>query len=220
MERRSTGLAWMTALTTAILWLAPAMGAAQSGRLDLGLRGILLVADGEPANDIPGQGVFAHYQLGQRWWLGVAVDRAEYDFEQPAKIVGIAQDPALEPVDVLAESTTLSLWLERRHLRQGSAMSWFWGAGLGLASIDVPDAVAARADGGTFHVRTEVSTEVIAGLTAGLRRDLGRRWFVELGLHAEQHFADWQLTDTVSGARGAVDDYFTMGGHLGVGFRF
>jgi hypothetical protein len=30
----------------------------------------------------------------------------------------------------------------------------------------------------------------------------------------------WQLTDRNSGARGAIDDYLALGGHLGIGFRF
>ena len=46
---------------------------------DLGVRGIITASDGEPANDIPGFGVFGHWRLGDRWSAGVAVDQTEYD---------------------------------------------------------------------------------------------------------------------------------------------
>lgn len=215
MKLRSTLLACICLLAA----MADA-GNAQSERFDVGLRGVLMVADGEPANDIPGAGVFAHYRLGDRWSLGFAVDRAEYDFEQPARVVGIEQDPSLAPIDVVAESTTFSSWLERTYRRQGRPTAWFWGAGVGLASIDVPVATGPRRDGGTFDIRTDAATEVIASLSAGMRRNLGDRWLVELALRADQHFADWKLRDSVSGASAVVDDYLAFGAHLGVGFRF
>jgi hypothetical protein len=200
--------------------LGAAAAGAQSGRFTLGARGVLRLADGEPANDIPGAGLFGHYRLSDRWNLAFAVDRAEYDFEQPAKLLGIEQDPDLEPIDALAESTLVRVAVERTYRRADGPSTWFWGAGAGVASIDVPDAVGRRRDGGEFHVRTEVGTELVASLTAGWRRNLGRRWLLDLALGVDQHFADWQLTDTRSGARGAVDDYLTYGAHLGVGFRF
>jgi hypothetical protein len=192
--------------------------AAQEQRFGLGVRGILTASDGEPANDIPGFGVFGRYRLSDRWSLGLAVDQTEYDFEEPARLVGLRQDPALEPIDVVAEATVVSLWLQRDYAR--NRVTWFWGAGLGFASVDVPDATGRLASGGAFDIRTEADTEIIASLLAGIQRRLGERWFLEFGLRADQHFADWQLTDRVSGATGAVDDYLALGGHLGIGFRF
>ncbi len=191
---------------------------AQAQRFDLGVRGILTAADGEPANDIPGFGVFGHYRLNDRWSLGLAVDQTEYDFEEPARIVGLLQDQTLEPIDVVAEAMVVSLWLQRDYARD--RVTWFWGAGLGLASIDVPDARGPLAGPGTFDIRTEADSELIASLAAGILRRLGNRWFLEFALRADQHFADWKLTDRVSGATGAIDDYLALGGHLGIGFRF
>lgn len=197
-------------------------GAARAGsdRFELGLRGVLMAADGEPANDIPGFGLFGRYRLGDRWSLGFAIDRAEYDFEQPARIAGIEQDPAVDPIDVVAESTTLSGWLERTFRRSGSPTVWFLGAGLGFASIDVPDAAGPRRDGGVFAIRTEVDPEIVVALSGGVRRELGRRWLIEFALRADQHLAEWQLTDSVSGARASVDDYLALGAHFGFGLRF
>lgn len=49
---------------------------------------------------------------------------------------------------------------------------------------------------------------------------LGRRWNLEYGVQADQHFADWKITDRVSGRTGSIDDYTTYGLHLGLTFRF
>lgn len=207
-------------LTACALALCPVLAGAQSGRFDLGARGAILVADGEPANDIPGFGLFGHYRLSDRWKLGFAVDAAEYDFEQPARILGLTQSPNEEPIDVLAESTTVSAWIERLFGQPGGRTEWFGGAGLGFASIDVPDAAGPLAGGGQFDIETEADTEIVLHLLAGLRRHFGQRWALEFALRADQHFADWTLTDRVSGRTGSVDDYFAYGGHLGVSVRF
>lgn len=208
------------ALAVSALALFPGMTQAQDGHLDLGIRGTILVADGEPANDIPGFGLFGHYRLNERWKLGFAVDQAEYDFEQPARLLGLEQSRNLEAIDVLAESTTVSAWLERSLGDPNGRMEWFWGAGLGFASIDVPDASGPLQGGGRFDIETKADTEIVAMLLAGLRRRFGQRWALELALRGEQHFADWQLRDRISGRTGAVEDYLAYGGHLGLSFRF
>lgn len=215
---RGAPLARLAILAAAALIPGQDPAAAQDRRFDLGVRGILTAAGGEPANDIPGFGTFGHYRLNDRWTLGAAVDRTEYDFEQPARLLGLEQDPDRPPVDVLAEATVVGAWLQRDHER-GRA-NWFWGFGLGFATVDVPDASGPLAGPGTFDIQTAADTEIIASLLAGIQGRLGGRWFLEFGLRADQHFADWQLTDRVSGARGAVDDYLALGGHLGFGIRF
>lgn len=206
------------ALTLAALW--PAAAGAQSERFDLGVRAVLVAADGEPANDIPGYGFFGHYRMSDRWRLGVAVDLAEYDFEEPAKLAALEQDPSLDPIDVLAESTTLSVWAERDFGQAGGPTDWFLGAGLGFASIDVPDAAGPLRGGGRFDIQTEADTEIVVQLLAGVRRRLGSRLAFEFALRADQHFADWQLTDRVSGRTATVDDYLALGGHFGFSVRF
>jgi hypothetical protein len=208
------------ALTASVLALSPALARGQEGRFDLGVRAVLMAADGEPANDIPGYGVFGHYRLSDRWRLGFAVDTAEYDFEEPAKLVGLSQSPSLEPIDVKAESTTVSAWVERAFGRPQGRTEWFVGAGLGLASIDVPEATGPLANGGRFDIETEVDSEIVAQLLAGVRRQVGQRWALEFALRADQHFAEWKLRDRVSGRTATVDDYLALGGHLGVSFRF
>jgi hypothetical protein len=207
-----------------ILLLAGAAVAAPLGaadpRLRLGARAVLTAADGTPANDIPGYGLFARYRLNERWAIGVSADRTEYDFEEPARILGLTPSPSLEPIDAVAEATVLIVSLERGHRRAGGRTTWFWSLGVGTASIDVPDVSGPLANGARFDIRTEADDELIAALAVGLRRDLFARSFVEFALRLDQHFADWQVTDRSSGARGAVGDYLAWGGHLGVGFTF
>lgn len=93
---------------------APALARADNEqRFDVGLRGIITAASGEPANDIPGYGAFGHYRWNEDWTIGFSVDRTEYDYEEPAKILGIPTDPAVEPIDAVAEATVVGAWLER-----------------------------------------------------------------------------------------------------------
>lgn len=203
--------------------LAAAAVPTRAQRFDVGVRGLLTASDGEPANDIPGFGLFGRYRidrLGDRWALAVAVDRTEYDFEEPARLLGLRQSQTIEPVDTVAEATILSASIERRHLRPGGRLSWFWAFGLGLASVDVPAAAGPLAGDGSFDIHTEVDTELLALASGGFRRALGRRAFFECALRLDQHFADWQVTDRVSGARGTVGDYLAYGGHLGLGLSF
>jgi hypothetical protein len=199
------------------LLAAPAMA---EDRFDIGARLDLPHADGEPANDIPGYGLFGHYRWDDRWALGFALDVAEYDFEEPARLLGITQDPAVDVVDAKADGTTLSAWFERTLGEPGSKGHWYWGAGLGLASVDVPDARGPVAGGGTFDIETDAGTEVVVTLLGGRRFRFGDRWALDLTLHLDEHFAEWEVVDRVSGRTGTIDDYFTYGGNLGLAFRF
>ena len=201
--------------------IAPPMAARPAGTgFDLGVRGLITAADGEPANDIPGVGALGHYAFSDDWTFGLAVDRTEFDFEEPAKLLGITQARELEAIDSVAEATVVSVWIERTFAPRGGRTTWYLGAGVGAASVDVPDVSGARSDGGQFVIHTEADTEIIASVLGGVRRTFGERWYGEFGLRADQHFADWRFEDRVSGASGTVDDYLAIGGHVAVGFRF
>jgi hypothetical protein len=207
------------ALMAALLALPMAARPAEAD-LDFGVRGIITAADGEPANDIPGVGVLIHYPFSDDWTFGLAVDRTEYDFEEPAKLLGITQAQELEAIDSVAEATVVSVWAERTFAPGGGRTTWYVGAGIGAAYVDVPDVSGARSDGGQFVIHTEADTEIIASMLGGVRRTFGESWYGEFGLRADQHFADWQFEDQVSGTSGTVDDYLAIGGHIAVGFRF
>ncbi len=178
------------------------------------------VADGEPANDIPGFGVQFRYALSDQWSIGGMLAHTEYDFETPASIVGIVQDPSMEPVDALATATSIAAWAERTFNPDSGATTWFVGFGLGAASVDVPDVNGPTASGGQFDIHTEVGTEILLTGLAGVRRTLGKNWYAEFRVHATQHFADWQVEDRISGAGGSIDDYLSLGGQLAIGIRW
>ena len=199
-----------------VLCLAP-VAVASERQFSGGLYVDISVADGEPANDIPGLGLQVRYLLSDRWAVGAALGRAEYDFETPAAILGITQASAVEPVDALAESTNFEVWAERLFTPGAASTTWFAGAGLGAASVDVPDVAGPRADGGQFDIRTEVGTEIVVAGFAGVRRALGKNWYAEFRVHARQHFADWRIEDRPTGQRSSIDDYLTLGGHLAFG---
>lgn len=193
---------------------------ARDGRAHAGAFLELAIADGEPANDIPGFGLELRYEFNERWAAGAALGRAEYDFETPARILGITQSSTAEPIDALAESTLLELWAERTFTPGAASTSWFAGAGLGAVSVDVPDVTGPRADGGQFDIHTGVDTEIVVTGFAGMRRRLGERWYAEFRVIARQHFADWRIEDRDSGQRGSIDDYLTLGGRLTIGLRW
>lgn len=201
-----------------IILIAVSQGFAQD-RFDLGVRAAATVANGKPANDILSAALFGHYRWSDRWALGFAIDSAAYDVERPAEIIGLRQDPSVDVIDADAESTTVSAWVERLYSPGGRTES-FLGAGLGVASVDVLDASGPLAGGGTFDISTDAGTEVVVSIVGGWRLRMGSRLMLELGLRADDHFADWKLEDRVSGTKGTVDDYFTYGAQVGVLFRF
>jgi hypothetical protein len=208
------------ALACLVAMLACSMAFGADRGFHLGLWLGVDVADGEPANDIPGFGLALRYALNGDWAFGAGLGRTEYDFETPAELLGITQDPAIEPVDSLAEATTISAWVERSFVPGQGPVTWFAGAGLGAAFVDVPDAIGPRADGSQFDIQTDAGTEIIVTGFAGVRRTLGERWYAEFRVHANQHMADWKMRDRVSGATGTIDDYLTLGGRLTIGMRW
>ena len=203
-----------------ILATVASLAHAQDRGFDLGIRLGIAAADGEPANDIPGAGVLGHYQLANVWTLGAAIDRTRYDFEEPAKVIGIPLDPTLEPIDALAEATTISVWIERSMTDHSRPTTFFVGTGLGAAFTDVPDTIGTTATGDPFDVHTEVDTEIIVSILGGVRRRFGERWYGEATVHADWHLADWRVTDRVSGIEASIDDYLTWGAHITVGFEW
>jgi hypothetical protein len=207
-------------LILAFLFLAPVPAArAQSPeqRWELGPRLLVLNAGGEPANDLMGAGVYGRYRLNERWLVGFAVDSITGDYERPYEFVGLA---STEEIDSTIEALVFSGWIEREYGNPGGKLRWFWTAGLGFTSPDMDDVTGPRVGGGTFTITTDAGSEILASAGGGLRRGLGPRWSFELGLQADRHFADWKLTDRVSGRTGTIDDYTTLGLHGGLAYRF
>jgi hypothetical protein len=214
--RSNTGLlAFVSALSS-----MTSMAHAQELGIAIGVGVALDAADGEPANDIPGAGMLVRFSLNDRWAIGAAVNRTEYDFERPAETLGIDQDPMVEVIDALAEATTLRAWIERGLTDPKRPLRFFVGAGFGAAFTDVPDVVGPRADGGTFDIHTEVDTEIIASLLGGARYHFADHCYGETTIRAEHHFAEWRSTDRITGVQGVIDDYLTWGIQFTIAYQW
>jgi len=49
----------------------------------VGVRGGMTLANGEPANDLITYGIYGRYNLNDRWNIGLSVDSLTGDFEEP-----------------------------------------------------------------------------------------------------------------------------------------
>ena len=218
--RRALPIWFVAALS---LFLLAGSVSAESGKFEIGPRFSILTAGGEPANDIPQIGAFLRYKLNDRWWLGFGVENSdEFDFERPAELLGLVQDPAVKVIDAKGSSTAFLAWIERVYGNDQRRLTWFWTAGVGFNSVDVNPVSGPLAGGGTFDLVTDAGSEFILSLGGGLRYYLGknRRSALELAIRADQRFADWTIVDRQSGAVGTIDDYLASGLHFGYSFRF
>ncbi len=204
---------------TPLLAPLPAI-ADEAGRIEVGVRAGTSLASGVPANDMPGFGIHGLYALNDRWAVGLAFYRTDFDYEEPARRVGLPIDPDAEPIDAKAEQTIYSLVVRRSFSAPEARWQWFLDGKLGIADTNVPVATGLTATGEPFEVHTEVDRETIVSLLGGVRRQFGAHWHAEFTVSADQHFAAWESEDRVSGATGGNGDYFAYGFHLGMGFRF
>lgn len=218
MQSQNTILKAASALAPLLAPL-PAM-ADVAERLEVGLRVGTSLASGVPANDMPGYGIHGLYALSDRWSVGLGIYLTEFDYEEPARRVGLPLDPAADPIDAKAEQWILSALVEWSLSPADARRRWFLGAKAGVADTDVPVATGLTATGDSFEIHTEVDREVIVSMFGGIRQRFGERWFGEFVLSADQHFAAWESEDRVSGATGGNGDYFAYGLHLGIGYRF
>jgi len=188
--------------------------------LSFGVRANVFAADGEPANDMLGYGVHGKYDLSSTWRLGFGLDFSDFDFERPWKIAGIAQDPDVkEVIDANASSKLFSAWVERPFSVRGN-LEWIWKAGLGFNSVDVDDVIGPAADGGSFDITTDVGSEFVVLAGTGLQWQFANSWNIDAMLNIQQRFADWKVTDRVSGKSGSLNDYTVWGLQLGVVYDF
>ena len=200
--------------------IAPAV-AEDDRRWDTGLRFNIIGGTGKPTNDVLGYGVFGRYRLDERWTVGLGVDVSdEFDIERTPELVGLVQDPEAPVVDSKGSSEGLSAWVERRYGGDDRRLQWFWTAGVGVNSVDVEDQASPLAGGGSFDIAIDAGTEWVASASVGLRVRVGERFLFEPALRLDQHFADWDITDRVSGATASIDDYLLKGVHLAFAYRF
>ena len=203
-------------------FLVPAPGFADDSdeKFQVGARFGTSLASGVPANDMPGYGIHGLYKLNDRWSVGLGLYLTEFDYEEPARQVGLPIDPDAEPIDAKAEQLIYSALVEYSFSPPEARRQWFMGGRVGVADTDVPVASGATATGDPFEVHTEVDREIIVSLSGGVRQRFGGHWYGEFTVNADQHFAAWESVDVISGAEGRSGDYFAYGFHLGIGYRF
>jgi hypothetical protein len=220
MLRRGTVLASLAAILMALPAPAADEPEAAHRRFELGLRYTLMMAGGEPANDMPYIGVVFRYAMNERWGIGAAVDKVEFDFEAPAGYLGLQQDSSVPTEDSKIKGQQFSVWVDRQYGKAPSHLRWFWSGGLGFTSPSASDARGPLEGGGTFDIQTDVGTELIPTFAGGARWILGERWVFELAGRLDYHVADWTLRDQVSGNTATVGGYLAYGAHLAVAVRF
>ena len=188
--------------------------------MDLGLRYTATSSGGDPAADIPNLGVVFRYRFSDNWLVGGAIDKVEFDFEDPASFLGLVQDPAVPTRDSKIKGQLVSGWVEREIGEPSRKFKWYWSGGAGIASTRATDASGPLTSGGTFQIETETGPEIVASTGLGIRWDLGKHWRIDVTARVDHHLIDWTVTDGVSGATTTVDDFTAAGGSFLFSYRF
>jgi opacity protein-like surface antigen len=202
-----------------VLTIVPmTLAAADDSRYELSGRLNLMGGTGEPTNDMLGYGFMLHRQLNNDWYLGVSVEHSsEFDVERPNELFGIN---SVSETDAVGSMTMLTAVAERRYAMESSNWTWFWNLGLGVADYDFDNGEGDIEGGGSFDIKVEADTETVLLGGIGLMQRLGENWSARYELGVEQHFADWKVTDEVSGATDSYDDFTVSGARLGLNYRF
>lgn len=203
-----------------VLLTSPAYAQDQQSRIDIGLRANVLLGDGVPANDILGYGVIGRYRLNNGWFIGAGIDTYEYDFERPAKFLGINQDPNEDVIDALADSTVFFSSFGRLYNETDRGFDWFWSLGVGFASPNVDDVSGPTDTGGTFDLTFDVGNEIHLMGTVGTSYNFSENWSTSFSARLEHHFMDVLVTDNVSGATKKIDSQSPMGAYISLNYRF
>jgi hypothetical protein len=217
---RATG-SGVFVILAGVLGLAAERGFAQEQdagpRFDVGIRGLIALSKGQPANDMMGERLIGRWRINDGWYVGVAFDTLTFDYETPNRALGIA---AATVVDGTNDLSRVSVLVERRF---ATNRRWdpYWVAGIGTASVDPPHNVAgARAGGGGFDITTRADDELHVYAGGGVMREVGERWLLDATFTFEHHATDYQLVDLVSGARSSIGSHSPYGLALGASFRF
>lgn len=193
---------------------------AEDSKFEFGLRANVMLGDGVPANDMLGYGIIGRYYLNNGWFAGATLDTTHFDFEHVASIVGIVQDPAVTSIDADASNTILGASLGRQHGNSDKGFDWFWSAGIGVGFPDV-DTVSGPVDGGgTFTITTDAGTEIHLTAALGTSYHFSPAWSATFAARLEQHFTDYDITDTQSGTTRTLDSQTLTGASISVNYRF
>lgn len=210
---------WWLSLLAALLpqVRAAAQDERSDGRFELGVRGLILLGKGTPANDMVGESLVGRFALNDAWGIGVSLDNVTFDYETPNRSLGIAANSV---VDGLNEWQRIGVFAERRY-DGNRRWDWHWLFGIARASVDdVANVAGQRVGGGTFDIVTAADDELHVFAGGGLHRELGLRWLLETSLTLEHHDTSYQLADRVSGVRGTIGSQSVYGISVGINRRF
>jgi len=197
---------------------APYLQAEAGGMYELSGRVNIVGANGTPSNDIPGFGVILHRKLSDEWYLGFSLENAtDFDVERPNEELDI---DSVSETDALATMNMLTVVAERRYMLDKEGWTGFWNLGAGIADIDVDDADGDVEGGGRFDIKIDADTETVLIGSVGAMQRLGEHWSARYEATLEQHFADWDIEDRVTGRTDSYDDYTVFGLRIGMNYRF
>ena len=208
----------VAALTALVLMTG--VSQAEDSKFEIGLRANVLLGDGVPANDILGLGVIGRYRLNDGWFIGAGVDIYEFDYERPWRILGLEQDPNVDTIDALADSTVFSGSIGRLYNETDHGFDWFWTLGLGFASVDIEDVVGPTDTAGTFDITFDAASEIHLMATLGSSYNFSEKWSTSFAARVEHHFMDVLITDSVSGNTAKLDSQSPIGAYLSLNYRF
>ncbi len=202
-----------------ILVLSPQGLQAETGaQYELSARGNIVGASGTPSNDILGIGFILHRKLSDDWYLGFGLDIApEFDVERPNEELDIK---SVSETDALGTMYMFTVVADRRLMLVSEGWIGFWNLGAGIADIDVDDADGDVAGGGRFDIKIDADTEYVLIGSVGALQRLGEHWSARYEATLEQHFADWEIEDRVTGRTDSYDDYTVYGLRVGFNYRF
>jgi hypothetical protein len=193
---------------------------ADEPRNEYGLRANVLLGDGKPANDILGVGLIGRRYLDNGWFIAGTLDTYQYDFERPASLAGIRQDPDVDVIDADGSITTVGALLGREYGDANQGFRWFWSVGLGIGFESVDDVSGPTDSGGAFDLTFETDNNVQLMSTLGTSYFFNARWSASFTARLEHHFMDIEITDRVSGATARVDSQSPVGAYVSLNYRF
>lgn len=204
-----------------LLLVSNVLMANEHSKWELGANFNIVGSDGTPTNDMLGFGFVGHYQLSNDWYTGFVLDYSpDFDFEHTAAVVGVVQDPAVKVIDAIGTSTAITAFIERRYPSESGKFQWFWNVGGGFANVDMGNATGPVQGGGTFNITTSAGTETLITGSVGIQQRINENWSARYAFSLDQHFADWTVTDLVSGNTAKVGDYTIYGLRLGMNYAF
>lgn len=214
--KNSQSLVFRTIIAVALCLPFTASFASDSG-WDAGFRYTILVGQGEPSNDMAAIGLFGHVNWRDDWYFGFGVDQFEFDYENPARSLGLPTDTVIDGAN---EMTQISGWLERRYGEESGKWSWFWTAGLGYGFVTADTVAGETTDGEPYFITTDASDEFQLLASIGFRYDFSANWRFETAALVQHHFTDYKLTDEVSGATASMGAQTPVGIYFGISYRF